>query len=435
MRHFPASAGGRSLESRIVNTGRDIVVIGGGAAGFFGAIACAEADPGCRVQILERNAAVLAKVRISGGGRCNVTHACFDPSQLTGFYPRGGLALRGPFSRFQPRDTVAWFEARGVRLKTERDGRIFPASDNSASIVDCLTRAARNAGVLVRTHTLIDGVTRREEGFAVALRDGAPLHADRVLLATGSAGRGWEWASALGHTVVPAAPSLFTFEVTDPRIDGLAGLSVAHARVDLPDARAALGARGAGLTQSGPLLITHWGLSGPAVLRLSAWAARVLHDSGYRATLSICWLPEWREDALIDRLQALKRERGGQLVSLHAPFAELPSRLWQRLCAAAGIFDEQRWAKLPKSDLLKLAGELLHGQFQITGKGVFKEEFVTAGGVDLDEVNFKTMESRKCPGLHFAGEVLDIDGVTGGFNFQCAWTTGWLAGKGMADSR
>ena len=410
----------------------DIVVVGGGAAGFFGAIACAEAAPHARVHLLERNAQVLAKVRISGGGRCNVTHACFDPAALVGFYPRGGAALRGPFTRFSPADAVAWFEARGVPLKTERDGRIFPLSDSSADVVDCLTRSARDAGVRVRTHARIDDLRCAADGFTLHMQDGEIVRADRVLLATGSAGRAWQWAAALGQTVVSPAPSIFTFAVDDARITDLAGLSCPDARVTL---RSPAPPRAAGLTQRGPLLITHWGFSGPAVLRLSAWAARLLHDAQYRAEIEVCWLPDVDEAALVDRLHELKRERAGALVAgAQSPFAGIPARLWQRLCEAAGVFAEQRWAKLPKADLLRLIDQLLRGRFAVHGKGEFKDEFVTAGGVSLDEVNFKTMESRKVPGLFFAGETLDIDGVTGGFNFQAAWTTSWIAGHAMADA-
>lgn len=402
-----------------------IVVIGGGAAGFFAAITAAEANRDAQVMVLERNRNVLGKVRISGGGRCNVTHACYEPAELAQHYPRGALALRGPFTRFQPRDTVAWFAARGVKLKAERDGRIFPITDNSATIVDCLMDAAKRAGVDIRTNTLISSVIRDASTaqFKITLQDQAKIECNRLLLATGSGAQGWQWAQAMGHTIVPAVPSLFTFAIDDVRLAGLAGVSVERALVQLEESK---------LQQTGPVLITHWGLSGPAVLKLSAFGARVLHDCNYSTGLTVNWLPDLRQDALIDQLHALKQQRGGQKVNAHSPFGSISQRLWQSLCAGAGIFDEQRWAKLPKANLLALADELLRGHYRISGKGQFKEEFVTAGGVDLDEVNFKTMESRIVPGLHFAGEVLDIDGVTGGFNFQSAWTTGWLAGKAMA---
>lgn len=406
----------------------DIVVIGGGAAGFFAALAAAELNPDARAVILERNRNVLAKVRISGGGRCNVTHACFDPAELVAHYPRGADALRGPFARFQPRDTIAWFEARGVQLKTEGDGRVFPVTDDSATIVECLVGGARRAGIEIRANLPIAALRRVTDGFEIALADGAALTARRVLLATGSGPKGWQWARELGHTVVPPVPSLFTFEIgrtgdgPDPRLDGLAGVAVKAARIRLP---------GSDHQQAGPLLITHWGLSGPAALRLSAWAARELHECGYRAEIEISWLPESRDDQLRAALRDYKRSRGPQLVSAHSPFGALPHRLWRALAAAADVHDDQRWAKLPKANIEKLARELLHGRFIMTGKGEFKDEFVTCGGVALDEVDFRTMESKRVPGLHFAGEVLDIDGVTGGFNFQSAWTTGWLAGRAM----
>lgn len=415
----------------------NIIVIGGGAAGFFAAITAAEANPDAQVMVLERNRNVLGKVRISGGGRCNVTHACYEPAELVQHYPRGALALRGPFTRFQPLDTVSWFESRGVKLKTERDGRIFPISDDSATIVNCLTDAATHAGVVVQTNVAISNVMRHtsSKGFTVSLKDGEFVDCDRLLLATGSGAQGWQWAQAMGHTIVSPAPSLFTFEINDARLNGLAGVSVEQVTLRL--AHHPLGvARGklddAILQQTGAVLITHWGLSGPAVLKLSAFGARVLHECGYNAGLTATWLPDLRPDDLIDQLHDLKSKRGGQKVNAHSPFGALPLRLWQSLCAAAGILDEQRWAKLPKANLLALADELLRGKYRISGKGQFKEEFVTAGGVHLDEVNFKTMESRIVPGLRFAGEILNIDGVTGGFNFQSAWTTGWLAGGAMA---
>jgi hypothetical protein len=434
MRHLRQRAIGRRADrGRGTIAAMHIVVIGGGAAGFFGAIAAAEANSKAQVTLLERNAAVLGKVRISGGGRCNVTHACFDPAELIAHYPRGGQALLGPFHRFQPRDTMAWFEARGARLKVERDGRVFPVSDDSATIVDCLLAAARQAGVRVRTKVDTARVQRAAHGgFELALRDGEAIACDRLLLATGSSATGWRIAQALGHALVPPVPSLFTFKIDDPRLAGLAGISVAPARIALLDSADVDHKARDGHAQSGPVLITHWGLSGPAVLKLSAWAARPLHERGYRAEVEVNWLPELGADDLAARLRALKAERGGQLVTAHSPFPHIPQRLWLQLARAAGVFDEQRWAKLPRIGLDGLARELQRGRYRLSGKGEFKEEFVTCGGVDLDEVNFRTLESRISPGLYFAGEALDIDGVTGGFNFQSAWTTGWLAGRAMA---
>ena len=409
----------------------EIVVIGGGAAGFFAAITAAERNPAARVTVLERNRNVLGKVRISGGGRCNVTHACYEPAELVKNYPRGALALRGPLTRFGPREVIAWFEARGVQLKAERDGRIFPSTDNSATVVNCLLDAAKHAGVAVRTQAAITSVqlglsmSKRNapsNGFVINMKAGEAIACDRLLLATGSSAQGWEWARVMGHTIVPPTPSLFTFEIDDARLAGLVGVSVERATLQLDEAA---------LQQTGAVLITHWGLSGPAALKLSAFGARCLHDCHYRASLTINWLPDQRQDNVIGQLHDLKAKRGGQKVGAHSPFGALPLRLWRSLCTAAGIFEEQRWAKLPKANLLALVDELQRGRYRIRGKGQFKEEFVTAGGVALDEVNFRTMESRIVPGLHFAGEILDIDGVTGGFNLQSAWTTGWLAGGAM----
>lgn len=401
-----------------------IVVIGGGAAGFFGAISCAEAYPHGQVTLLEANAQPLSKVRISGGGRCNVTHACFDPAALVQYYPRGGKALRGAFSRFQPRDTVTWFRQRGVPLKTEADGRMFPITDDSGTVVECLMQAARRAKVQVYTAAPVSGVTRTAKGFAVQLKSGQVLAADCLLLATGSSPQGHRLAKAFGHTIVAPVPSLFTFTVPDPDLRALAGVAVepVQARLALPDQKP--------LEQRGALLITHWGFSGPAILKLSAWGARGLHDQHYRATLHINWLPSHRLEQLHQQLLDLKQQQPKRSVATHSPF-ELPRRLWQYLVVRSGIAAEQRWAEASKKDIQRLIEELHQGQYQIQGKGVFKDEFVTCGGVSLSEVDFKTMESRLCPGLYFAGEILDIDGVTGGFNFQSAWTTGWLAGQAM----
>lgn len=405
-----------------------IVIIGGGAAGFFAAITCAaasaEANPAAQVVILEKTPHVLSKVRISGGGRCNVTHACFDPAELIRHYPRGAAALRGPFTRFQPRDTIAWFEQRGVKLKAEADGRVFPISNKSESIVNCLIEAARAAGVQVRSGVHIRSVTKPDR-FVIDLKDAHPLAADRILLATGSNPHGYEWAATLGHTIEPPVPSLFTFQIDDARLKDLPGISVEKATVKINHTS---------LMQTGPVLITHWGLSGPAVLKLSAWAARELARQHYRAEVLINWLPEFKGEQLQQRLMSLKAELARQSVSASSPL-HLPSRLWKRLVGAAGIGDDQKWTEVSKRALSDLANELSRGSFAMSGKGAFKEEFVTCGGVRLDEVNFKTMESRRCAGLHFAGEILDIDGVTGGFNFQSAWTTGWLAGKAMGNDQ
>ncbi|MBD1880425.1 NAD(P)/FAD-dependent oxidoreductase [Coleofasciculus sp. FACHB-T130] len=410
-----------------------VVVIGGGAAGFFGAITCAETYPHAQVILLEAGRQPLSKVRISGGGRCNVTHACFDPAGLVQYYPRGGKALRGAFSRFQAKDTVVWFSDRGVQLKTEPDGRMFPITDSSETIVDCLFEAARASGVQIRRGTPVDKIFRQvtslnqplDTGFEIQLKSGEILKCDRILLATGSNPQGYRWAKTLGHTIEPPVPSLFTFTISDPRLQDLAGVSVESARLRL-------GVGKTQLEQIGPLLITHWGLSGPAALKLSAWAARMLHDCNYRTTLQINWLPQYNPEKLREMLLAVKSQLPQRAISTSCPLP-LPRRLWQSLIAAVGISGEQRWAELSNKVLNQLIQELSEGKYQIQGKGVFKEEFVTCGGVNLKEVNFKTMESRICPGLYFAGEILDIDGVTGGFNFQSAWTTAYLAGQAMGN--
>jgi len=404
---------------------KHVVIAGGGAAGFFAAIACAEANPEAGVTVLEATAHLLAKVKVSGGGRCNVTHACFDPRALAAHYPRGGRELLGPFHRWQPRDTVAWFDARGVTLKTEEDGRMFPVSDDSQTIVDCLRQAAMAAGVEVRVNCgLKDAVRRETGGFHLALTSGETLDCDRLLIATGGnkSSAGLTLAQKLGHTIEPPVPSLFTFHVTDPRLQDLQGVAVAAVEA---------GVVGSKRRERGPLLVTHWGVSGPAILKLSAWGARELHDLGYAFTLVVNWVaPRTAEQAQAELVQARTANPRKQ-VATWCPFG-FSQRLWERLVAAAGIAPTAPWTTVSNDALQALAGQLTHGEFRVTGKSLFKEEFVTCGGVRLSEIDFKTMESRRCPGLHFAGEVLDIDGLTGGFNFQAAWTTGWIAGRALA---
>jgi predicted Rossmann fold flavoprotein len=404
-----------------------IVVVGGGAAGFFGAIACAEAYPQAHITLLEAGKTLLAKVRISGGGRCNVTHACFDPAVLVQHYPRGGKALRGAFSRFQPQDTVAWYAQHQVKLKTEADGRMFPVTDDSETIVQCLLQTARNLGTEILTGAAVAKITKPSVRFQVTMASGREMSCDRILLATGSSPQGWRIARALGHTIISPVPSLFTFKIKDPRLETLAGVSVnpVHARLKTQE-----NGKFALLEQTGPLLVTHWGVSGPAVLKLSAWGARVLHAAQYQGELIVNWLPETPPEQVREILQAAKERVAKRAISRHSP-VQLPQRLWQKLVAAAAVPPEQRWADLSKKDLNRLTLRLTQDSYTLQGKGVFKDEFVTCGGIALKEVNFKTLESRCCPGLFFAGEVLDIDGITGGFNFQSAWTTAWLAGKSI----
>lgn len=401
-----------------------LFILGGGAAGFFAAITAAEAQPERKIILLEKSRQPLAKVRISGGGRCNVAHACFDVAELVRAYPRGSRELRGPFTRFGPRETVAWFAQRGVPLKTEADGRMFPTTDLSETIVDCLLSSARSAGVELRTQVEVTRIERTAAGFELTLRDGERLTGERLLLATGSNKHGYEWAQALGHTLIPPVPSLFTFQIDDPRLRDLAGVSVSDVRLQLATS-------GAKIESRGPLLITHWGLSGPATLKLSAWAARELYEQNYHTELLVNFFPDFTRHQLQLKLAELKTEHARRAVAAHSPLG-LPQRLWERLTAAAGLAEGQRWADVTKSQLAALSAEVSQGCYAITGKGVFKDEFVTCGGVSLKEVNFKTMESRVCPGLYLAGEILDIDALTGGYNFQSAWTTGWLAGGALS---
>lgn len=401
-----------------------IGIVGGGAAGFFAAIACAEAHPQSRVTILERGKAVLEKVRISGGGRCNMTHACYEPRELVKHYPRGHRELLGPFMHFGPADTVEWFERRGVRLKTEADGRIFPQSDDSSSIVYCLMQAARQAGVSVHTGARVESLEPSEGGWRLRLSGSSNqefLRFDRILVATGSNPAIWASLRALGHSIVEPVPSLFTFNTKDTRLRDLSGLSVPAVQVSVP---------GTALSAIGPLLVTHWGLSGPAILRLSAWGARDLHSMHYHFPLKINFLETMSLADISQQLSDMKAALGKKTVAAHAQFG-LPLRLWQHLTEAIGLSESLRWADVDKRMLLALSAQLGAATFAISGKSTFKEEFVTAGGVLLKEVNFKTFESRLHPGLFFAGEVLDIDALTGGFNFQAAWTGGWLTGQAM----
>ncbi len=402
-----------------------VVVVGGGAAGFFGAITCAEALAGRgAVTVLERGANVLQKVKISGGGRCNVTHSCFEPKELAKRYPRGGPALIGAFHRFQATDTVKWFEAHGVVLKTEPDGRMFPTTDQSQTIINCLTNAARASGVELRTSCGVERVERRSEGgFRLRLSVGGTLDCDVLLLATGGTKAADVLTSSLGHTIEPPVPSLFTFHIADKRLEGLSGLAVERATVSVA---------GTKLKETGPVLITHWGLSGPGILRLSAWGARELAAFAYTFSLRVNWLPDHNFESVIALAQAQRGLTGARQVS-NVALAGLPSRLWERLVTTAGIAPQTQWAGLTKAQTQTLARLLVESEFAVTGKSMNKEEFVTCGGVRLAEVDFKTMASRVCPGLYFAGELLDIDGITGGFNFQAAWTTGWLAGNAMAE--
>jgi len=405
---------------------RRVIVVGGGAAGFFAAIRCAETAWDTEVTVLEKGPRFLSKVRISGGGRCNVTHACFDARELAARFPRGDRELIALFTRFQARDTVAWFEARGVKLKVESDGRMFPTTDLSQTITDCLVRAAAAAGVSLLSGRGVEQVTRLPAGgFELRLTNAETVVCDRLLLATGGcrAVAAGQLAVSLGHTLEPPVPSLFTFHIEVPWLRNLAGISVASVEASVP---------GTGLRERGSLLVTHWGLSGPAVLRLSAWGARALNRLDYRFPLRIDWLPHLGAETIAKQLQAVRDQQPARLV-VNTPMPSLPARLWEQLVLVADVGRDTRWAGLSRPMHHRLVQQLLRTEFPVTGKSLNKDEFVTCGGVRLGEVNFKTMESRICPGLYFAGELLDIDGVTGGFNFQAAWTTGWIAGQAMAE--
>ena len=404
---------------------RVVVVVGGGAAGFFGAITCAEANPACKVWLLEKGPQFLTKVRISGGGRCNVTHSCFDPKELSRRYPRGGQALIGPLNRFQPRDTVAWFESRGVTLKTEADGRMFPTTDQSATIVDCLMGSAQKAGVRLEVNTGVEGlIPGAGGGLELKLTGDRRMKANRVLLATvgcRSAALG-QMAVGLGHTLEPPVPSLFSLHVASSWLSELPGVAIDPVQVSVPEMK---------LSEMGPILVTHEGVSGPAVLRLSAWGARALHACDYRLRLIVNWLPNETTESLASIFEQRRSAQGAKRIT-NAPIAPITARLWERLVQAAQIRREATWAGLSKADRVALIRALQATELPVTGKTLNRDEFVTCGGIRLSEVNFKTMESRICPDLHFAGELLDIDGITGGFNFQAGWTTGWLPSLAMA---
>jgi len=407
-----------------VSEKKQVIIVGGGAAGFFAAITCAEANPDLSVTILERGKSVLEKVRISGGGRCNLTHACFQPKPLTKFYPRGEKPLLSPFYQFQCKDTVEWFESRGVKTKVESDGRMFPVTDRSQTVIDCLLGAAQKAGVRVLTSTRVTKIalTTDDSEQWIVTTPAADYRADKLMLASGSNPKIWAMLQEVGHQTIAPVPSLFTFNIKDERIKDLAGLSVPNALVKVT---------GTKLEANGPLLITHWGLSGPGVLKLSAWGARVLNEKQYNFNLQVNWLGEINYNEAAQYLGKMKEENRLRRVVKYPQF-DLPRRLWQRMTAAAGIEEDRKWADLSKKQFNKLVTELTQGTYAVKGKSTFKDEFVTAGGVLLKEVDFKSFKSKNLPNLYFAGEVLNIDAVTGGFNFQAAWTGGWLAGNAMA---
>lgn len=397
-----------------MNQNFDIIIVGGGAAGFFSAINIVEKNRKLKVAILERGSEVLTKVRISGGGRCNVTHACFEPNELVKFYPRGEKELRGPFHQFCSGDTVEWFGNHGVELKIEDDGRMFPVSNSSQTIVDCFLETTRKLGISVLTGQSVQSIFKKDNLWKIETQKENYI-TEKLILATGSNPKMWEMLQTFGHAVVNPVPSLFTFNIKDPRIATLPGVS-AQVSIKVKDTK---------LTSTGPLLITHWGMSGPAILKLSAWGARILSEKNYQFTISVNWLNDVDADETEKILKNLKQEHAKKAVSKKSPF-DFPTRLWESLVLASTIQEETKWADLSKVQLQNLANQLTNSSFQVNGKSTFKEEFVTAGGIDLKEINFKTMESKLHKNLYFAGEIVNIDAVTGGFNFQNAWTSGFI---------
>ena len=402
-----------------MNQNFDILVVGGGAAGFFTAINIAEKNPNYKIAILERGAEVLNKVRISGGGRCNVTHACFEPNELVKFYPRGEKELRGPFHQFCSGDTIEWFEKHGVALKIEDDGRMFPVSNSSQTIIDCFMQATQKLGIAVLTGQSVQSIFKKEDFWKVETQK-EQFVAQKLILATGSNPKIWEMLQTHGHAIVSPVPSLFTFNIKDARIKELPGVS-ALVTVQVKDTK---------LASTGPLLITHWGMSGPAILKLSAWGARILETKNYQFLIYVNWLNDLDASEVETILKNLKQENAKKMVSKKSPF-ELTNRLWESLVLASGILEDTKWADLSKTQLQRLSQELTKSVFQVNGKSTFKEEFVTAGGIDLKEINFKTMESKLHTNLYFAGEIVNIDAITGGFNFQNAWTSGFVVANAV----
>lgn len=400
-------------------------VVGGGAAGYFAAVNAARLYPQLQVVVFEKSREPLSKVRISGGGRCNVTHHCFDPEVLSRAYPRGSRQLRWAFEQFQAEDTVQWFNSRGIDLKTESDGRMFPVTDDSATIIQCLKQEANQHGVKVHTKTRIQAVENHKKGnYTLITRNGKSLSCDFVVIATGGSNRlsTYSWITDLGHSIVEPVPSLFTFNFRDKIFKDLAGISVKETSVSI---------KGTSFEHLGPILITHWGLSGPAVLKTSSWAARYLYEQEYRFTIQINWLHPLNEQQVRDKIDTLRKENDRKLITKQ-DLLPLPKRLWERFVELAEIPPDTRWAELSNHQSHQLVRQLHNANYDIQGKTTYKEEFVTSGGIPLKEVDMGTMESKRCPNLYFAGEVLNIDGITGGYNFQSAWTTGWIAARSIA---
>jgi predicted Rossmann fold flavoprotein len=397
-----------------------VAIVGGGAAGFFAAFSVKEHHPESQVTIFEKSDKLLSKVKISGGGRCNVTHACFQVSQLSKFYPRGAKQLKRAFSIFQPKDTVAWFAARGIELKTESDGRMFPVTDDSQTIIDCFLHEAQIKKIQIVKQARVNELHPEKSGFTLVFNE-SKQHFDKVIIASGGSPktRGFEWLKNIGHAIINPIPSLFTFNMPEEHVKELMGLVVENATARI---------QGTKLQYTGPILITHWGMSGPAILKLSAWGARLLYDYNYKFNVQMNWLSVKSENEVHDMINAqMDRIRKKKIANAN-PFG-LPNRMWLFLLEKVQINSDTPWMELSKKNRNKLVNVLLNDVYAVSGKTTFKEEFVTCGGISLLDVDMKSMQSRICRDLYFAGEVLDIDGITGGFNFQAAWTTGYIAGK------
>jgi predicted Rossmann fold flavoprotein len=402
-----------------MNSKYDIIIVGGGAAGFFTAINIADKNPKYKIAILERGKSVLEKVRISGGGRCNVTHAEFIPKELAKNYPRGEKELLGPFHQFCSGDTIEWFEKRGVELKIEDDGRMFPVSNSSETIINCFLSEVKKHKIDVLTSQSVQSIFQGENYWKVETNH-ETFSCQKLIMATGSNPKIWDLLSEIGHTIVSPVPSLFTFNIKDARIAALMGIS-AFGNVKIKNTK---------LEAAGPILITHWGLSGPGILRLSAWGANLLAEKKYQFAIVVNWLNDFTFDETLENLRDLKISESKKTISKKSPY-ELSNRLWESLCNASGITTETKWADVTKNQLTNLANQLTNCELQVNGKSTFKEEFVTAGGIGLKEINFKTMESKLFPNLFFAGEIVNIDAITGGFNFQNAWTSGFILSQNM----
>lgn len=403
-----------------MNTTFDIIIVGGGAAGFFTALNTAEKNKNLKIAILERGKEVLQKVRISGGGRCNVTHACFEPNLLVKNYPRGEKELRSPFEKFDTRNTIEWFKNKGIQLKTEADGRMFPTSNTSETIIDCFLKEAKFYNISILTNQSVQNIEPKNEGWLVQTNT-TVFKANKLVMATGSNTKIWDLLTQKGHSIIAPVPSLFTFNIQDSRIKNLMGIST-QATVSIPTTK---------LIEKGPVLITHWGLSGPAILRLSAWGALALYQKNYEFILEVNWLENYNQEQVKQEFLMLKQSHAKKNIIKHSCF-NLPNRLWESFCLAAQINHETKWADCSKIQMQNLGLQLTKAQFKVHGKSTFKDEFVTAGGVHLKEINFKTMQSKLFENLYFAGEIMNIDAITGGFNFQNAWTSSFLVAEALS---